>query len=128
MALEDELKTAATDIINDLEDGNGAFTRQQVKEFPFDFLGMHPQALERLIALGQYMSRFTHIIHDHKGSLHPWVTVYGAGLGMQAVFNRILYVWAGTTKPGANDPKPPAEVQQAIDEDIPRYVKLIASP
>jgi hypothetical protein len=127
MALVDDLKTQATQIIVALDSGNPDFTRDEVKEFPFDFLGMNPAALQLVIRAGQYMASFTETIDQHKASLLPWVTVYGAGLGMQGVFNRILYIWARTQKPGPNDPLPPPEVQTAIDEDIERYVKLISS-
>jgi hypothetical protein len=128
MALVDDLKTQATSFVAALDSASPAFTRDQVKELPFDLLGMNPKALQLLIRAGQYMAKFTEIIDTHKASLLPWVTVYGAGLGMQAVFNRILYVWARTAVPSPAKPEiPPTEVVQAIDDDISRYVKLIAT-
>lgn len=126
MALEDELRTKAGEIIGALEaGGQGQFTREQVKELPFDLMSMNPEALQRLINAGQYLAAFTAVIHAHRASLFPWVTVYGGGVGMQLVFNRMIYLWARSTP--TNDGSVPAEVQAAIDEDIPRYVKVISS-
>jgi hypothetical protein len=125
MALEDELKHKAKEIIEALEaGGQGLFTREEVRELPFDLMSMNPSALQRLINAGQYLAAFTAVIHVHRNDLFPWVTVYGGGIGMQLVFNRIIYLWSRSAPTGG---AVPAEVQAAIDEDIPRYVKMISS-
>jgi hypothetical protein len=128
MPLVDDLKTEATNIFQSLEAAGQILTRDKVKTLPFDLLAMDPAALQLVVQAGQYLARFTTVIDGHKASLLPWVTVYGAGLGMQAVFNRILMVWARTPLPSPSQPDvPPLSVKAAIDQDIPLYVKLIAT-
>ena len=124
--LADKLIEIATDIVKKLDEQNPAYTREQIKELPFDMLSMDPAALQFVVRGAQYLAAFTEEIGKKKDSLQPWVTVYGAGLGMQAVFNRILWIWSRTDKPQGTEPVPPDVVTKAIKEDIERYVKVIA--
>jgi hypothetical protein len=121
--LADALRKNAHDKILDREgqsDGRGRIKNQIVNLVAWKADG--------LVLFGDEaidMQDFAATIEDHKPDLHPWVTVYGAALGMMAVWNRILFAWA-RSEPPQNDPIPP-EVQTLIDTLIPNYVMWIAS-
>jgi hypothetical protein len=116
--LSEDLKKVATDIIVVLNGANPPFTRDQLRQLPWDAVGLKVSVASFFQRGAQYLSSFADKIEKHKPDLYPWVTVYGAALGAQAVFNRVLYIWVES----ATDPQ---QVTDAIDKLFPAYAAWI---
>ena len=61
-ALTDALIHDATTIIKALDGQNPHYTREQIKELPFDMMSMDPQALQFVVRGAQYLAKFTETI------------------------------------------------------------------
>lgn len=116
--LADDLVEVAKNIIRVLDGANPPFTRDELRQLPWDALGLNVSVAKFFERGAQYLSSFAKKLEEHKTELYPWVTVYGAALGAQAVFNRVLYVWV-------ENQATPNKVTEAIDAMFPAYAAWI---
>jgi hypothetical protein len=121
--LAEDLKKAAGTKIDNLEASAGE--REKLKKQLVSLIGWKAEGLALFERAAIDTQDFAEEIEAHTAELHPWVTVYGAAMGMEAVWNRILFAWARSDPP-QSVPRPP-EVQELIDTLIPNYVMWIAS-
>jgi hypothetical protein len=125
--LADALIEKTKENIDSLEGDDGRVSKEAVKEFAMAFSTLHPASIKAVKIGSSYMQEFAELIgaEDQAYKLHPFVTVTAAALGMQAIWNQILWTWANTPELDVNEEYHP-DVLLQIETLIPNFVALIA--
>ena len=112
--------------ILDLEGQDPVKARKDIRENWNSMLGMRASGLRLFEIASEDFQDIAQIIEDdHKDKLNPWVTVYTAAFGMDGVLNSIIWTWATTPPPPANQ-KFNEHVRNQIDTLVPGYASWIA--